>query len=115
MHGLCDYDVAAAPRWAQVLPQLLAVTRDRTVLAYNAAFDSGVIARHTARDGLDLGYIGDDGRWACLMGRRSAWALRYRWLPLGGGHRARGDCQTAYELLCAMTVPWRQPKAPARR
>jgi hypothetical protein len=49
------------------------------------------------------------------MGRRSAWALRYRWLPLGGSHRALGDCQTAYELLCAMTAPARQPKAMVRQ
>jgi len=88
VHGISDADVAGAPPLAEVLPQLLAVTRGRTVLAYNAAFDSGVIARHTRRDGLDPGHLEEDGRWACLMGRRSAWALRYRWLPLGGGHRA---------------------------
>jgi len=88
VHGISDADVAGAPPWAGVLPRLLEVTRGRTVLAYNAAFDSGVIAQHTCRDELDPGHLQDDGRWACLMGRRSAWALRYRWLPLGGGHRA---------------------------
>ncbi len=50
------------------------------------------------------------------MGRRSAWELRYRRLSLGGGHRAMGDCRTAYELLCAMASgPARQPKAGVRR
>jgi hypothetical protein len=49
------------------------------------------------------------------MGRRSDWLMRLRWLPLGGGHRALGDCHTAYELLCAMTAPARQPKAMIRR
>ena len=39
------------------------------------------------------------------MDRRTDWALRRRWLPLNGGHRALDDCQTAYELLCAMTRP----------
>jgi hypothetical protein len=48
------------------------------------------------------------------MGRRSDWVTRRRWLPLGGGHRARGDCEVALELLAAMTAPARQPK-PARR
>jgi hypothetical protein len=115
VHGISDADVAGAPPWARVLPRVLAVTAGRIILAYNAPFDSGVITRHTYRDHLDLGHLGDDGRWACLMGRRSAWELRYRWLPLGGGHRARGDCQTAHELLCAMTVPARQPKAGTRR
>jgi len=112
VHGISDAD---APPWSQVLPQLLAATAGRTVLAYNASFDAGVIARHTRRDGLDLGHLGDDGRWSCLMGRRSDWELCRRWLRLGGGHRALGDCQTAYELLCAMTAPPRQPKAITRR
>jgi DNA polymerase III epsilon subunit-like protein len=115
VHGISDADVAGAPPWAEVLPRLLAVTADRTILAYNAAFDAGIIAGHTARDGLDPGHLDDDGRWACLMGRRSDWQLRWRRLPLGGGHRALGDCQTAYELLCAMTAPARQPKVMVRR
>jgi hypothetical protein len=115
VHGITAADVAGAPPLSEVLPELLTVTRGRTVLAYNAAFDAGVIARHTSRDQLDPGHLAEAGRWACLMGRRSAWALRYRWLPLGGGHRALGDCQTAYHLLCAMTAPARQPKTTARR
>jgi DNA polymerase III epsilon subunit-like protein len=43
------------------------------------------------------------------MDRRIDWALRRRWLPLNGGHRALDDCQTAYELLCAITSPSHNP------
>jgi len=114
VHGISDADVASAPPRARVLPRLLAVTKGRTILACNAGFDAGVIAGHAARDGPDPGHLDDEGRWACLMGHRSDWQLRRRWLPLGGGHRALGDCQTACELLCAMTAPARQPKAMAR-
>jgi hypothetical protein len=67
-----------------VLPELFAVTAGRSILAYNASFDEGVVARHSHRDGLDLGHLAEDGRWACLMGRRTDWALRRRWLPLNG-------------------------------
>jgi hypothetical protein len=51
------------------------------------------------------------------MGRRSDWLMRWPWLPLGRGHRALGDCQTAYELLCAMTVPrgFKNSEARSRR
>jgi len=116
VHGISDADVTGAPPWAEVLPRLLAVTRGRIVLAYNAGFDEDVVVRHTRRDGLSLGHLAGTGRWACLMGRRSAWELRYRRLSLGGGHRAMGDCRTAYELLCAMASgPARQPKAGVRR
>jgi len=98
VHGLSDADVAAAPARTEVLPQLLAVTAGRTILAYNAASDADVVARHTSRDGLELGHLGDQDRWACLMNRRSDWELCRRQLPLGGGHRALGDGQTAYDL-----------------
>jgi hypothetical protein len=48
------------------------------------------------------------------MSRRTDWLMRRRWLPLGGGHRARGDCQVALELLAGMTAPACQPKAMRR-
>jgi hypothetical protein len=109
VHGITDDEVADAPPWSQVLPELLAVTAGRTILAYNASFDESVVARHSHPDGLDLGHLAEDGRWACLMDRRTDWALRRRRLPLNGGHRALDDCQTAYELLCAMTNPSHSP------
>lgn len=105
VHGIREADVADAPPLAEVLPRLLAATAGRTVIAYNAPFDAERITQHAVRDGLDPGHLGHADTWACLMQRRTEWALRRRWLPLGGGHRARGDCQTAYELLCAMTGP----------
>lgn len=111
VHGIGDDDVADAPPWAEVLPKLLQVTEGRTILAYNAEFDRSVIVGHSRRDQLDPGHLGKLDRWGCLMHRRSDWQLRQRWLPLGGGHRALGDCQTAWDLLCAMTAPAYQPKA----
>lgn len=105
VHGIRDADVADAPPLAEVLPLLLEVTAGRTVIAYNAPFDAARITQHAHRDGLDPAHLGRTEIWACLMQRRTEWALRRRWLPLCGGHRARGDCQTAYELLCAMTGP----------
>ena len=107
VHGLADADVAHAPPLAEVLPRLLAVTTNRTVIAYNADFDSARITAHARRDGLDPAHLADPDTWACLMRRRSDWALRWRRLPLGGGHRALGDCRTAHDLLRAMTGPHR--------
>lgn len=114
VHGISDAELAGAPPLAQVWPRLLQVTAGRTVLAYNASFDQDVVLRHAQRDGLDPAHLAEGGRWSCLMGRRSDWLMRRRWLPLGGGHRARGDCEVALDLLAAMTAPARQPK-PARR
>ncbi|MEU1813389.1 3'-5' exonuclease [Micromonospora aurantiaca (nom. illeg.)] len=114
IHGISDDELATAPPLADVWEQLLQMTAGKTVLAYNSGFDYATVVRHARRDGLNPSHLGDSNRWSCLMGRRSDWLMRYRWLPLGGGHRARGDCEVAFELLCAMTTPARMPK-PARR
>jgi hypothetical protein len=114
IHGISDADLADAPSLAEVWPRLLAATGSRTVLAYRAEFDHTTVLRHARRDGLDPAHLANPDRWSCLMGRRSDWLMRRRWLPLGGGHRARSDCETAFGLLAAMTAPARQPKA-ARR
>jgi DNA polymerase III epsilon subunit-like protein len=114
VHGISDADLADAPPLAEVWPRLLAVTAGRSVLAYNAEFDRATVLRHAHRDGLDPAHLAEADRWSCLMGRRSHWLMRRRWLPLGGGHRARGDCEVAVELLAAMTAPADQPQA-ARR
>ena len=114
VHGITDGQLAGAPPLAGVLPRLLKVTAGRTVLAYNAGFDRDTVARHARRDGLDPAHLADERRWSCLMSRRTDWLMRHRWLPLGGGHRARGDCQVALELLAGMTAPACQPKAMRR-
>lgn len=111
VHGITDDQLAGAPALAEVWPRLLAVTRGRVVLAYNAQFDHDTVARHARRDGLDPAHLGDAANWSCLMNRRSSWLMRRRWVPLGGGHRARGDCQVAFDLLAGMTAPACRPKA----
>lgn len=111
VHGISDEQLVDAPPLAEVLPTLLAVTAGRTVLAYNAEFDQATVLRHAARDELNPTHLADASNWSCLMNRRSDWLMRRRWLPLGGGHRARGDCEVAYDLLAGMTAPASQPKA----
>jgi hypothetical protein len=59
VHGIRDAD---APPLAEV--ELLAVTRGRTVIAYNAAFDAGRIVQHAARNGLDPARFGTAETWA---------------------------------------------------
>jgi hypothetical protein len=114
VHGITDEQLAGAPPLAEVMPRLLEVTAGRTVLAYNAGFDQDTIVRHARRDCLDPVHLADGRRWSCLMARRTDWLMRHRWLPLGGGHRARGDCEAAFELLASMTAPARQPKGMRR-
>lgn len=109
VHGLNDHDVADAPHWHAVLPQLARVTRGRQILAYNADFDrcritaANVAAPHTAAEDLT-----SSDRWECLMQARSAWLATTRPLRLDGPHRALDDTRTARQLLIDMTSRRRQ-------
>ena len=99
IHGITDADVADAPTWDKVLPRLKRITRGRQVLAYNADYDHSVVLSDTKRAGRKPGHLAENERWACVMQARSDWEGSARWLPLGGGHRALGDCQTARQVL----------------
>ncbi|GAA2440633.1 hypothetical protein GCM10010191_65700 [Actinomadura vinacea] len=105
VHGIDDDSLAAAPSWEQVLPGFLAAVGDRRLLAYNAAFDSARIAATHAHAGQDAAQLPALGRWGCLMEAQSTWLRIGRWLPLGGGHRARGDAEAACPVLQQLVAP----------
>lgn len=103
VHGIRDADVATAPPLGEVLPQLLAVTAGRPVLAYNAPYDRQALVDDAARFGLDLGHLGRRGVWGCLMRARAA-RTGAPWARLEAGHRALGDAEAARLVLCALAV-----------
>ncbi|BBG20748.1 putative exonuclease (plasmid) [Actinacidiphila reveromycinica] len=117
VHGIADADVHGQPTFDQMLPDLLTATADRTVLAYNEAFDRECIVNDCRRLGLSAGHLGQLSTWDCLMERRSDWEGISRWLPLGGGHRALGDAQAALRLLHDLAQPpaWALPQAHPHR
>jgi hypothetical protein len=80
VHGIRDEDLVHAPTWDKVLPKLRKVTKDRTILAYNAEFDRSIILGDTARAGRKPMHLADTSVWGCLMNRRApgdgyAWAV----------------------------------------
>jgi DNA polymerase III epsilon subunit-like protein len=99
VHGIRGEDLVHAPSWDKVLPKLRKATRGRVILAYNAEFDRSVILRDTARAGRKPMHLANTSTWGCVMNRRSDWLRTSRWLRLGGGHRALGDCHSAREVL----------------
>jgi len=109
IHGISDADVANAPTWPDVLPELLRITKSRKIVAYNADYDLRVIRSNCHRYDLDPGHLGDHRNWDCVMSRRSDWLRTSRWKPLGGGHRALADCFSALDVLRGLTSPppWR--------
>jgi DNA polymerase III epsilon subunit-like protein len=104
LHRISDADVANAPTWPAVLPEVLRVTAGRKILAYGSDFDLGVIRLDSDRYHLDPGHLGDEANWNCVMTRRSEWLRARKWLRLGGGHRALGDCLKARDILLEFTA-----------
>jgi hypothetical protein len=105
VHRISDEELAAAPRWADVAPDFLAAVAGRRILAYGADFDHSRVAATHADAGLDTAQLPGFGRWDCLMEAQSVWLRIGRWLPLGGGHRARGDAEAARQVLQQLAAP----------
>jgi DNA polymerase III epsilon subunit-like protein len=104
-HGIADIDVANAPTWPDVLPELLRITMNRKILAYNADYDIRNIRAECRRYHLHPGHLGGRRNWDCVMRRRSDWLRTRRWVPLGGSHRALDDCLGALDILRGLAAP----------
>ncbi|MEV6421666.1 3'-5' exonuclease [Streptomyces sp. NPDC051662] len=105
IHKITDAMVAGSPSWDQVAPDLAAAVGTRVLLAYNSAFDAGLIAHHTRMVPADAGRLASPASWQCLMKRRSAWLSTTGRRRLGAGHRALGDAVAALEVLRSLGQP----------
>ncbi|GHB76289.1 hypothetical protein GCM10010331_75250 [Streptomyces xanthochromogenes] len=103
VHGITDEMVADKRPFEKVLPRLRKVTKGRVVLAYNAEFDRSAVLRDVARAGKKPMHLEPWDSWYCLMNAYADWLGSRRWLRLGGGHRAAGDCEAARQVLVEMS------------
>lgn len=115
VHGISDEQLAGAPTFADVLPQLRAAVRGRRVVVYNAAFDLGILRADLSRLGEPLEEEGQAlgaARWVCAMDIYSRYCAEWsdyhrdwRWQRLpGGDHTALGDCRATERLLREMAA-----------
>lgn len=111
IHGIRDADVAAAPSWSEVYPELEEAIVGRRVIVYNASFDSRIVSQCCVACELAAPVLA----WQCAMlafaefcaepGRSGGFkwhrldlaASRFGVKP--GGHRALGDA-----LVCRAVV-----------
>lgn len=99
VHGIGEDELAGAPRWDQVYPDLAAAIGVRRIAAYNAVFDHGRILHDCTRYGIDAGNLVDFDRWECVMELRSNAHCSDKRLRLDAGHRALGDVEATRDLL----------------
>ncbi|MGW5216179.1 3'-5' exonuclease [Streptomyces sp. NPDC004051] len=103
VHGITDEMVADARPFEKILPRLRKVTRGRIICAYGAEYDRTVVLKDVERAGKKPMHLEPEGNWYCLMQAYADWLGVRRWLRLGGGHRAAGDCEAAQQVLIEMS------------
>ena len=110
IHGLTAEVVQVAPMWAELWPAIRSILTDRTVVIYNAAYDTRLLGQSCAFAGYLFDY--SMSQFKCAMLHYSAWVGEwnghrgdYRWQRLpGGDHSALGDCLATLKVLQAMAA-----------
>ena len=117
VHGLFDHDVAGAPHWVDVYPEVYRLLIGARVVVYNAPFDSGMVMNSCQRAGLVI----PSAQWQCAMRQYSGFAGPAvvqpgrgpsRWYKLDlaaaafgiapGGHRALADADVCRRVVAGM-------------
>lgn len=109
VHGISLRELDKEPSWPEVLPEFVALTKDATVLAWNAPFDARMLEQTSARWGLPhpkLFYICAMRLYARTH-NRSSYGLHKAVATEGleelltqhASHRALGDVVFVLELL----------------
>ncbi|MFD8384329.1 exonuclease domain-containing protein [Streptomyces sp. NPDC059679] len=118
VHGITNQLAARAPAFGDVLPALAAALEGKRCLIYNKAYD---VARLRYELTLHYAAVGHDypaqavADWldrvefedvmvpySTWVGEWSGYWGGYAWQPLGGSHRALGDCRAVADCLRAM-------------
>ncbi|HAM43754.1 MAG TPA: hypothetical protein DCM67_01845 [Propionibacteriaceae bacterium] len=108
IHGITADQVADAPRWRQVLPDLLDLIGDDLVVAHNASFDTGVVRHACDADQIETPNL----EFLCtlVMARHTLDLPAYR-LPhvaaalgvtMGAHHDPLADAQAAAGITMAL-------------
>ncbi len=124
VHGITDEDVRGKPKFAEVLPEIVAFVRGAVPLAYNAEFDRGFLHAELARSGLTFPdmppLFQSDVRWLdpLTFAREIQKNERSRALgevcerlgiPLENAHRATDDATAAGRVMVAFLADPRVP------
>jgi DNA polymerase III subunit epsilon len=130
IHGLTGAHVDEMVPFTAIVEPLEAVLFDRTVVIYNATYDTDILFRELERHydtqlwsvhrPWDSGYPArwlSHSTWECAMARYSAFVGEihpyfgdYRWQRLpGGDHTALGDCLATLDVLHTMAAEATHP------
>jgi len=109
IHGITDAMVTAALPFRDLHPALRALLQGRTVVIYNADYDTRILRQTAELAGLDWRPITVECamlRYAAFVGQWNSYHGNYRWqrLPTGDhhAHDAVGDCKATLDVIRRM-------------
>lgn len=123
IHGIHDEDVADAPTWALISPQLEALLTGRDVMIYNAVYDRKMMHQSAEAAGSPRVDWKTLASFHCAMeafaevyGDWNEYRGNYRWqklttaaqyydIPVSNAHNALGDCLMTLQVIKAMCLP----------
>jgi DNA polymerase-3 subunit epsilon len=110
IHGITDKDVASAPTFPQIYPELAAILNGKTIVAFNVDFEEEILEIVCKR--FKLAPMTPQ-KWHCAMRAYSDYRGQRKFIKLGiacnsegvfieNSHRALGDCRMTLGLLQKM-------------
>ena len=120
IHGITNETVANAPTWPEIYPQILPILLDKSVVIFNANFDTRLINQTNAKYGLGKLKLKAHCamlKYAAFYGEENYSTGEYRWQSLakamqqtgnqfkGKSHSALADCLAVYDVLLYMQDP----------
>jgi DNA polymerase-3 subunit epsilon len=112
IHGITEADVAKAPRFAELVPQLNTYLRGRAVSAHNANFDLAFLRAEYARAGWHMPWLpslctlqASHHYLPKLQARKLQDCCAAAGIPLRGAHSALGDSRATAALLAHYLSP----------
>ncbi len=112
IHGITDEMVKYCPKFNSEWEKILEIIKDKTLLIYNANFDTSMLYRTLEQHGI---LLEDDFRFDsfCIMNFYQNYRQERRWTKLSNAcweigikveqnHRAVGDCRMVLELIKAI-------------
>lgn len=116
IHGITEADVANAPRFADVIPELNAYLRGRAVSAHNANFDLAFLRAEYGRAGWQMPWLpslctlqASHHYLPELRGRKLQDCCAAANIALRGAHSALGDSRATAALLAHYLSPKTRP------
>lgn len=107
VHCISLEDLADCPSFPDVYPQIKSLIENRTVLIYNAAFDTRRLLMDCYNHKLEPIEFNAECvmlEYAAYVGEWSDYHDDYRWQPLNGGHSALSDCRATLDRIKEMAV-----------